>query len=79
MKTVQIIFNIFRRKPAEEHNIGILARVPLASGLLSGKMTRDSEFPADDHRNFNRDGTAFDRGRRSPACRSRRASKPPRN
>ena len=67
--TVQIIFNIFRQKPiqeffplAEERNVGILARVPLASGLLSGKMSADREFSSDDHRNFNREGQAFDRG-----------------
>ena len=69
VKTVQIIFNIFRQKPAEEFfplakekNIGILARVPLASGLLSGKMTAGRDFPEDDHRNFNREGQVFDRG-----------------
>jgi aryl-alcohol dehydrogenase-like predicted oxidoreductase len=69
VETVQIIFNIFRQKPAEEffplaeeRNIGILARVPLASGLLSGKMTADRAFSEDDHRNFNRKGEAFDRG-----------------
>jgi aryl-alcohol dehydrogenase-like predicted oxidoreductase len=69
VKTVQIIFNIFRQKPAEEffplaeeRNVGILARVPLASGLLSGKMPPDREFASDDHRNFNREGQAFDRG-----------------
>jgi aryl-alcohol dehydrogenase-like predicted oxidoreductase len=67
--TVQIIFNVFRQKPAEEffplaeeRNIGILARVPLASGLLSGKMRSDRAFTEDDHRNFNREGQAFDRG-----------------
>src|SRR5215218_5970801 len=67
--TVQIIFNIFRQKPAEEffplaeeRNVGILARVPLASGLLSGKMTAGRDFPEDDHRNFNREGQAFDKG-----------------
>ena len=67
--TIQIIFNIFRQKPAEgyfplaeERNVGILARVPLASGLLSGKMRSDRAFAEDDHRNFNRDGQAFDRG-----------------
>ncbi|MBA3491528.1 MAG: aldo/keto reductase [Rubrobacteraceae bacterium] len=67
--TVQIIFNIFRQKPAEEffplaeeRNVGILARVPLASGLLSGKMRSDRAFAEDDHRNFNREGQAFDRG-----------------
>jgi aryl-alcohol dehydrogenase-like predicted oxidoreductase len=69
VRTVQIIFNIFRQRPAEEffplaeeRNVGILARVPLASGLLSGKMTADREFASDDHRNFNREGQAFDRG-----------------
>jgi aryl-alcohol dehydrogenase-like predicted oxidoreductase len=69
VKTVQIIFNIFRQKPAqeffplaEERNVGVIARVPLASGLLSGKMTADREFSPDDHRNFNREGQAFDRG-----------------
>jgi aryl-alcohol dehydrogenase-like predicted oxidoreductase len=69
VKTVQIIFNIFRQKPAEEffrlaeeRNIGILARVPLASGLLSGKMSADRTFAEDDHRFFNREGEAFDRG-----------------
>ncbi|HEX5699549.1 MAG TPA: aldo/keto reductase [Rubrobacter sp.] len=67
--TVQIIFNVFRQKPAEEffpiaeeRNVGILARVPLASGLLSGKMRADRKFGEDDHRNFNREGQAFDRG-----------------
>jgi aryl-alcohol dehydrogenase-like predicted oxidoreductase len=69
VKSVQIIFNIFRQKPAEkffplaeERNVGILARVPLASGLLSGKMRSDRAFTEDDHRNFNREGQAFDRG-----------------
>ena len=69
VKTVQIIFNIFRQKPAEEffplgeeRNVGVLARVPLASGLLSGKMSADRVFAPDDHRNFNREGEAFDRG-----------------
>ena len=67
--TVQIIFNIFRQKPAEEffplaeeRDVGVLARVPLASGLLSGKMSSDRVFAEDDHRNFNREGQAFDRG-----------------
>ncbi len=69
VKTVQIIFNIFRQKPAEEffpiaeeRNIGVLARVPLASGLLSGKMSADRSFEEGDHRNFNRNGEAFDKG-----------------
>lgn len=67
--TVQIIFNMFRLKPAEEffalaaqNDIGIIARVPLASGLLSGKMSGDTTFGKDDHRNFNRNGEAFDKG-----------------
>lgn len=67
--TVQIIFNIFRQRPAElffaeakKRNVGILARVPLASGLLSGKFARDTAFGKDDHRFFNRRGEAFDRG-----------------
>jgi len=69
VQTVQIIFNIFRQRPAElffpeakRGRVGILARVPLASGLLTGKMTRESAFSADDHRQFNRHGEAFDRG-----------------
>ncbi len=69
VKTVQIVFNIFRQKPAEEffplaeeRRVGVLARVPLASGLLSGKMTAGRDFPEDDHRNFNREGQVFDRG-----------------
>jgi aryl-alcohol dehydrogenase-like predicted oxidoreductase len=69
VQTVQIIFNCFRQRPAEEFfplakqkQVGILARVPLASGLLTGKLRRDSKFPADDHRNFNRHGQEFDVG-----------------
>ena len=69
VKTVQIIFNMFRLKPAEQFftaakaaNVGILARVPLASGLLTGKLTARSTFVADDHRHFNRNGEQFDRG-----------------
>jgi len=69
VQTVQIIFNMFRLKPAETffaeakaRKVGILARVPLASGLLTGKMRRDSAFAADDHRAFNREGQAFDKG-----------------
>ena len=69
VQTVQIIFNCFRQRPAEkffarakEKHIGILARVPLASGLLTGKLNRDSKFAADDHRNFNRHGESFDMG-----------------
>jgi aryl-alcohol dehydrogenase-like predicted oxidoreductase len=67
--TVQIIFNMFRERPAElffaeanKKNVGIIVRVPLASGLLTGKMTSSSKFAIDDHRNYNRHGEAFDRG-----------------
>jgi aryl-alcohol dehydrogenase-like predicted oxidoreductase len=67
--TVQIILNVFRRKPlervlpaAEDAGVGIVARVPLASGLLSGRYTRETTFAADDHRNYNRHGEAFDVG-----------------
>ncbi len=69
VQSVQIIFNLFRQRPADlffaeaqKRQVGILARVPLASGLLSGKITRESKFAKDDHRNFNRHGEAFDRG-----------------
>jgi aryl-alcohol dehydrogenase-like predicted oxidoreductase len=69
VQTVQIIFNCFRQRPidlffdqAKRRQVGILARVPLASGLLSGTLTRDSQFAADDHRQFNRHGEAFDVG-----------------
>jgi aryl-alcohol dehydrogenase-like predicted oxidoreductase len=69
VQTVQIIFNLFRLKPAERvlpeaasRSVGILARVPLASGLLTGKLRADTTFAPDDHRSFNREGQAFDRG-----------------
>ncbi len=69
VQTVQIIFNIFRQRPTElffgeakKRQVGILARVPLASGMLTGKLNPKSEFAADDHRAFNRHGEAFDRG-----------------
>jgi aryl-alcohol dehydrogenase-like predicted oxidoreductase len=69
VKSVQIIFNIFRTRPAElffqlaqERQIAVLARVPLASGLLSGKMNRQTTFSEDDHRNYNREGQSFDVG-----------------
>jgi aryl-alcohol dehydrogenase-like predicted oxidoreductase len=69
VKSVQIIFNIFRRRPAElffqlaqERQVAILARVPLASGLLSGKMNSETTFGEDDHRNYNRYGRSFDVG-----------------
>jgi aryl-alcohol dehydrogenase-like predicted oxidoreductase len=69
VQSVQIIFNIFRQRPADlffseaqRRRVGILARVPLASGLLTGKLNQESKFAADDHRTFNRHGAAFDRG-----------------
>jgi aryl-alcohol dehydrogenase-like predicted oxidoreductase len=69
VQSVQVIFNIFRQRPAElffaqaqKKKVGILARVPLASGMLSGRITRDSKFAKDDHRAFNRHGEAFDHG-----------------
>ena len=69
VQTVQIIYNLFRQRPAElffgeaqRRRVGILARLPLSSGLLSGKLTRASQFQKDDHRSFNRNGEAFDRG-----------------
>jgi aryl-alcohol dehydrogenase-like predicted oxidoreductase len=69
VQTVQIIFNIFRQRPAElffqealRRKVGILARVPLASGMLTGKLSAASQFAADDHRRFNRRGESFDRG-----------------
>jgi aryl-alcohol dehydrogenase-like predicted oxidoreductase len=69
VQTVQIIFNMLRLKPAElvfpeakAKQIGILARVPLASGLLTGKLSQQSTFAAADHRHFNREGQAFDKG-----------------
>ena len=67
--SVQIIFNLFRLRPAElffevalRKQVAVIARVPLASGLLSGKFAASTEFPADDHRAFNRQGAGFDRG-----------------
>ncbi len=69
VQTIQIIFNIFRQRPAElflkeaaRRKVGVLARVPLASGLLTGKITRDTTFPENDHRRFNIEGKVFDRG-----------------
>jgi aryl-alcohol dehydrogenase-like predicted oxidoreductase len=69
VQSVQIIFNMFRHRPAElffaeakRRNVAVIVRVPLASGLLTGKLNRDSKFEADDHRKFNRHGEAFDRG-----------------
>jgi aryl-alcohol dehydrogenase-like predicted oxidoreductase len=67
--SVQIIFNIFRQRPkefffplAQKRDVGILVRLPLASGLLGGKITRETQFAADDHRAYNRHGEQFDRG-----------------
>jgi aryl-alcohol dehydrogenase-like predicted oxidoreductase len=69
VQSVQIIFNIFRQRPAEDffaeaqrRKVAVIVRVPLASGLLTGKMSRTSVFAPDDHRQYNRHGEAFDRG-----------------
>ncbi len=69
VQSIQIIFNIFRQRPADlffaraqERKVGILARLPLSSGMLTGKMKPDSRFSSDDHRQYNRQGEAFDRG-----------------
>jgi aryl-alcohol dehydrogenase-like predicted oxidoreductase len=69
VQSVQIIFNLFRQRPADlffeqakKKKVGILARLPLSSGMLAGKMTRATKFEADDHRTFNRQGEAFDKG-----------------
>lgn len=69
VQTVQIIFNIFRQRPLDlffgealRRKVGILARVPLSSGMLTGKMSRATSFEASDHRQFNRQGAGFDRG-----------------
>jgi aryl-alcohol dehydrogenase-like predicted oxidoreductase len=67
--TIQVIFNIFRQRPAErlfplakEKNVGLIIRVPLASGLLTGKFTKTTQFGKEDHRYFNRNGESFDKG-----------------
>lgn len=69
MESIQVIYNLFRQRPQEllfpralEKNVGIIVRVPLASGLLTGKFTRDSVFSKSDHRFFNRKGESFDKG-----------------
>ncbi|HET9179528.1 MAG TPA: aldo/keto reductase [Terriglobia bacterium] len=69
IQSVQIIFNMFRHRPAElffpeakRRRVGILARVPLASGMLTGRMSRETTFAQDDHRSFNREGAKFDKG-----------------
>lgn len=67
--SVQLIFNLFRYRPSEllferarQKNVGIIVRVPLASGMLTGKFRKETTFGPEDHRNFNRDGAAFDKG-----------------
>lgn len=69
VKSVQIVFNLFRQRPADlfldearRRNVGVIARLPLSSGMLTGKLTRETRFDQDDHRAFNREGAAFDRG-----------------
>ncbi|HET9960427.1 MAG TPA: aldo/keto reductase [Polyangiaceae bacterium] len=69
VQSVQIVFNVFRQRPrdrffalAQERKVGILARLPLSSGMLTGKMQPSTRFASDDHRAFNRQGAAFDRG-----------------
>ncbi len=69
VEAIEIIFNMFRLRPqelffeqAKKHNVGVIVRVPLASGLLSGKFDKNTTFKKDDHRNFNRNGEAFDKG-----------------
>ncbi len=69
VKSIQLVFNIFRQKPvavffkeAKKRNIGIIARGPLASGLLTGTIDQDTKFTPNDHRNYNRNGKAFDVG-----------------
>jgi aryl-alcohol dehydrogenase-like predicted oxidoreductase len=69
VRSVQIIFNMFRQRPAElffqeaaRRGVGVIVRVPLASGLLSGRYTRQTSFGPEDHRSFNREGAAFDKG-----------------
>jgi aryl-alcohol dehydrogenase-like predicted oxidoreductase len=69
VQSVMIVFNMFRQRPIDDffpeartRKVGVIARVPLASGLLSGKMTAKTTFDRDDHRSFNRDGAAFDKG-----------------
>jgi aryl-alcohol dehydrogenase-like predicted oxidoreductase len=69
VQSLQVVFNVLRQRPAEllfpravERKVGILARLPLSSGMLTGRLTRSTQFHPDDHRNFNREGAAFDRG-----------------
>jgi aryl-alcohol dehydrogenase-like predicted oxidoreductase len=69
VQSLQVVFNVLRQRPAEllfpralERKVGILARLPLSSGMLTGKLTRTTQFHPDDHRNFNREGAAFSKG-----------------
>ncbi|MDF3070183.1 MAG: putative oxidoreductase [Polyangiaceae bacterium] len=69
VQSLQLVFNVLRQRPAEllfpravERQVGVLARLPLSSGMLTGKLSRTTQFHADDHRNFNREGAAFDKG-----------------
>jgi aryl-alcohol dehydrogenase-like predicted oxidoreductase len=69
LQSLQVVFNILRQRPAErlfplalERKVGILARLPLSSGMLTGKLTRATQFHPDDHRSFNREGAAFSKG-----------------
>jgi len=69
VQSVQLVFNLLRQRPVEvlfpralEKQVGVIARLPLSSGMLTGKLTRATEFHADDHRSFNREGAAFDKG-----------------
>lgn len=69
VQSLQVIFNVLRQRPAEllfpralERKVGILARLPLSSGMLTGKLGKSTQFDPDDHRRFNREGAAFDRG-----------------
>ena len=87
LASLQVIFNIFRQKPAEallpraaEQGVGIIVRLPLASGLLGGKITRATTFRDDDHRNFNRDGAMFNVGEtfRRPGTGARASQRPSR-
>jgi aryl-alcohol dehydrogenase-like predicted oxidoreductase len=74
LASLQLIFNVFRRKPvelfeqAQSKGVALIVRLPLASGLLSGKFTKETKFAANDHRSFNRDGQEFNVGR---LCRDR--------
>jgi aryl-alcohol dehydrogenase-like predicted oxidoreductase len=79
--SVQIIYNMFRQRPddlflgeARKRQVAVIARVPLASGLLAGKFKPDSKFDASDHRQFNRHGEAFDVGETFAGVRAERSA-----